>query len=160
MSESTDKPITTVSEDGKMITTQFPYHSPSLVDSLLERYNEMNTPTDTLTDREQDALVAEKIMGLEVRQYNKYYTVSREESRYETVELPHYTTNAFADYQVLCKVRDTWGIEQQGTFRDAVLELYRTHNRLSEDEQMLFPEIQYQVGDYSKAALKASGGKK
>lgn len=65
---------------------------------------------------------------------------------------PRYTTDASADYLILCKVREEWSITMKRHFEDSVAMLDYEHSREFPDES---PAVYYRPGDYSHAAFLA-----
>lgn len=124
-----------------------------------------------MTDRELDAMVAEKVMGWKYHRCHErgkgatvYHFLppgeyppawwhkptehpkppDNKKHRVFEFDLPRYTTDPAADYAVLVKVRESWTPEQTGAFVDALIALWH------------YPTpIQYRPGDYSRAALAA-----
>jgi hypothetical protein len=134
--------------------------------------NEMNT-TDTLTDRELDIQVLCQLWGIkrdrifymdydEEKHWPQYIPSGKPRRTHEidAKPVPNFTTDANADYMVLCEVRTR---ERAGRYPgyeyvNALLDLYRS--RLTPEEPFFYSTWHYEVGDYSKAALKALEGVK
>ena len=62
------------------------------------------------------------------------------------------TTNASHDYEVLVKVREDWGIEKRQAFSES-LEYTFIYSPLRRELECGY-FVMYQIGDYSRAALK------
>ena len=147
-----------------------------------------------MTDREMNAIVAERVMGLKVVGWATCYNAdgslgvdldSKPEDWtcaawhgpvYQAGEdlwaddedrpklggvtenalepVPHYTTDAAADYTVLEKVRAEWDREKAWAFADALIAMHdsRSHAILGSGCRTL-----YEIGDYAKSSLMALG---
>lgn len=86
-------------------------------------------------------------------------TLYRDHSDFRAPEVgfPHYTTDASADYLVLCKVRKEWEriFERASAFNQALFDIWNVRaGRFDVWE----PEM-YEPGDYSHAAFLALEGK-
>lgn len=118
--------------------------------------------------RELDATVAEKVMGqtlLWIHEIKAWVVSVRDAALVSDqpaqlaidFEVPHYTTDAAADYLVLQKVRETWDESKRHKWHDYLMALWRSRwndDYVSHRDLIL----QYQPGDYSRAALKAMEG--
>lgn len=121
-----------------------------------------------MTDREIDLLIAQKVFGLQTFTaslekcavhngrlvYGKTWIVHGEWEGVEVpgVALPHnYTTDAYADLSVLHHIRQAWDEDKQEAFHHALFNIMHAKAL----DTYLYHEFAYDVGDYSRAALKA-----
>ena len=112
-----------------------------------------------MSNREIDALVAEKVMGwsaIEEVSPALPFIGQPPERDEPGFYVPAFTTDPRSDYDVLCKVREKWEGQQQGDFALAVYTIWHSRQATS---LMAFawPALLYEPGDYSIAALKALG---
>jgi len=103
---------------------------------------------EVMNNREIDVLVAEKVFGW--RDINWYENERGRHPQSKNMLIDRYTTNASDDYKVLCKVRETWNNEQQADFGSALETIWQERNACHFG-------LDYQPGDYSRAALAALG---
>lgn len=66
--------------------------------------------------------------------------------------IPHFTSDANADYSVLEHVRKTWSWEKQSDFKMALNRIWNTR----EDGVMVAGPILYETGDYSQALAEVT----
>ena len=117
-----------------------------------------------MTDRKIDALVAEKVMGWGKYVRNEFSRMVPDHSApdYEynfdrPSTLPPYSTNAKYDYQVLKQVRENWDAEQTGNFCGQLDLIWMARYYGRTDPRLKDGVLQYEPGDYSRAALAALG---
>jgi hypothetical protein len=138
--------------------------------------------------REQDAEVAEKVMGVQLEWHHEHLqalAVEHKDSnngrgiflrcrgcdlagygnsvdwsqRCPTPDCEPYTGSVVADYEVLRRVRDTWGRQQLDQFWYQLSRLWGLHyDEYAKHHDSLRTKhaarhLMYQPGDYSKAAL-------
>lgn len=107
--------------------------------------------------RELDAKVADKVMGWKFPfsaermrgDWHDHWHDEINKTLYLPEQLPWFTSNAGDDYEVLKHVREKWDEQMQVNFSGALakIKFSRSHRW----------ELNYEPGDYSRAALKALG---
>ena len=116
-----------------------------------------------MTNRELDALVQKHIFGSETSEALGQWFFRLEGNYWPPV--PNYTSDAAADYAVLCKVRETWDEPMQDKWHVELQNVWMDRRggpmliAFTAGGPMLiaFTAIDYLPGDYSKAALAALG---
>ncbi len=133
----------------------------------------MNTPIDILTEagtnRLNDIQVLCKLWGIkesgifyqdyDTDRFYPYYIPSGKPRRTHEIDakgVPNFTTDANADYQVLCKVRDHWQWKQIDTFHFELLAIWQNrYYAFNPHRANVGFHLWYEPGDYSRAALNA-----
>jgi hypothetical protein len=112
--------------------------------------------------RELDKMVAAAVMGYSRVGNGWWRTPGGDEysAEYALMVIPHYTSDIAADYGVLHYVRENWNLEMQERFTIELNSIW--HHRWSEawfdGKRPGYPKpLNYEVGDYSRAALAAVG---